>query len=258
MKIKIIFLLLFTISFSAFSQINSYNINQTIIGLGALPLDLDDDGSNDFLFDIILLPSNALAARVTTMGFSQMLDNSTFGYPNTLNMGSPVAGFFRSGIGVLGTFNNAGQFNGAGDKYLGIKINASGNEYFGWIKLNCSLGRDTLKIISCGYNTVASDAINAGQVLATGINESAPTLNNVFRAYPNPFSAFTVLQTNIQLNNATLTIENCLGQRVRQIENIHEKTIVIERDKLSSGLYFAHLTQNNQIIATVKLIITDN
>ncbi len=76
--------------------------------------------------------------------------------------------------------------------------------------------------------------------------------------YPNPFSTTTTLQSNTYLNNATFTLQNCLGQSVKQIKNISGQTITIQRDNLHSGLYVFHLTEDNKTFMTGKLVITDN
>ncbi|MBK7957147.1 MAG: T9SS type A sorting domain-containing protein [Bacteroidetes bacterium] len=65
------------------------------------------------------------------------------------------------------------------------------------------------------------------------------------------------MQTENIFTNATLTINNHLGQTVKQIENISGQSITLFRDNLQSGLYFIHLTQDNKTIATDKLVIAD-
>lgn len=75
--------------------------------------------------------------------------------------------------------------------------------------------------------------------------------------FPNPFSSQTVLQTVNPLHNATLTVYNSHGQAVKQIKNINGQTVILSRDNLASGLYFVHLTQDNKVIATKKILITD-
>jgi N-acetylneuraminic acid mutarotase len=89
----------------------------------------------------------------------------------------------------------------------------------------------------------------------TGVKESSNKKS--ISIYPNPFSQQTTLQTSSLLNNATLTLDNCSGQIVKQIKNINGRTITLQRDNLSSGLYFIQLTQDNKTIAFDKLIIID-
>ena len=75
--------------------------------------------------------------------------------------------------------------------------------------------------------------------------------------YPNPFSTQTMLQTDNFFHNASLTIDNYLGQTVKEIKNISGQSIILQRDNLPSGLYFVRLTQDGKAITTKKIIITD-
>ena len=89
----------------------------------------------------------------------------------------------------------------------------------------------------------------------TGIDDE--DLTDKVSAFPNPFTTQTTLQTDKILNDATLTLYNSLGQQVRQVYNINGRTATLHRDNLTSGLYFVQLIQDNQTIATDKLVITD-
>lgn len=104
--------------------------------------------------------------------------------------------------------------------------------------------RDTMviKYLEC-YNGISS------------VNENA--LQKQISIYPNPFSTKTILQSDIYLTNATLTLYNVYGQAVKQIKNISGQTINLLRDDLRIGIYFLHLTQDEKTIAKEKLIITD-
>lgn len=88
-----------------------------------------------------------------------------------------------------------------------------------------------------------------------GINSLTP--NSSIKFFPNPLTSQTVLETDRHLENATLTIYNSLGQQVRQVNNISGNTVTIHRDNLLSGLYSLQIRQDNQTVATEKLLITD-
>ena len=107
--------------------------------------------------------------------------------------------------------------------------------------------------IESAYN---ESTYNPGCGLYVGIKENIN--NSVFSISPNPFSIQTTFHTDNILHNATLTVDNCFGQTVKQIKNIFGQTIILRRDNLPSGLYFIRLTQDNKIIKTDKLVITDN
>lgn len=79
-------------------------------------------------------------------------------------------------------------------------------------------------------------------------NEKSITIN------PNPFSFETVLKTKNGFKNISLSIYNSFGQQVKQINNISEPTISLQRDNLPSGIYFIQLADENNVITTEKLI----
>ena len=97
------------------------------------------------------------------------------------------------------------------------------------------------------------DLINLQQVSGLNPLEQKQSL----KLSPNPFNNQTTLRTNKKIHNATLTMNNTSGQTVRQMENLNGQTVILKRGNLSRGLYFIHLSENNTIIATKKLIIID-
>jgi hypothetical protein len=78
-----------------------------------------------------------------------------------------------------------------------------------------------------------------------------------FEIYPNPFSSILTLETEKNLQNATVTVSNYLGQTVREIKNINGRTTTLSRDGLINGLYYVQLTEENKIIGASKVIIID-
>lgn len=90
--------------------------------------------------------------------------------------------------------------------------------------------------------------------ISTGINAGAEQ-NAEIIIFPNPFSIQTTLRTETILQNATLTIYNLFGVKVKEIENISGQTVTISRYNLASGLYNVLLTDENKIIAKRKLVI---
>ena len=75
--------------------------------------------------------------------------------------------------------------------------------------------------------------------------------------FPNPFSLQTTLQLEEMVNDATLTVYNLYGHTVRKLENLFGQTITFHRDNLPGGMYFMLLQQDDEIIGTIKIIITD-
>ena len=110
---------------------------------------------------------------------------------------------------------------------------------------------DTTHIESIYNDSIATNG--CGYII--GVNEI--NFQRTVSLFPNPFFTQTTLQTDIPLVNATLTIDNCFGQTVKEIKNINGQTVTFSRDNLASGLYFVRLTEENKIIAVDKLVITD-
>lgn len=104
--------------------------------------------------------------------------------------------------------------------------------------------RDTMvvKYLQC-YNGISSVNGNAMQ--------------NKIIISPNPFSKHTILQSDINLINSTLTLYNVYGQVVKQMKNISGHTINLQREDIGIGIHFLRLTQDDKVIANEKVIIID-
>jgi hypothetical protein len=236
------------------AQINSNEINEILIGPGSLSVDLNNDGLNDYTFEILTLSPGVLAARVVTLNTNEFLDNSTYGYPDALNEGEVVDGYFNNGNGVLGTFNTAAYFNGAGDKFLGLKINPSGSQLLGWIKLYCSTDRDTLKIISGGYNNQSLSSIYAGDLSTVSIEENTHTLVSV---YPNPLESYATIQLNTTNDQAEIVLCDGTGRFVKRLNNFTGNQFTLYRGDLAEGVYFLVFSFQNQSRLIERIVVVD-
>lgn len=167
-------------------------------------------------------------------------------------------GFIISGSGI----NNA--------DILLIKTDSNGN-------IGCNHGN--IPIISNSTNTQVASTnaqISSGCIISSpstivgscglvilvcfdnSINEiSAPPTS--ITIFPNPFNSQTTLQINSSLINQekklSLSVYDLLGNKVNSIENISSTTITLDRAQLSQGMYFYQLLNQNEIIATGKMII---
>jgi len=76
--------------------------------------------------------------------------------------------------------------------------------------------------------------------------------------FPNPFSTETILKADDFFTNGTLTAYSVGGQKVKEIKNISGQKYIFNRENLSSGIYFLHITQSDKVFPVFKLIVTDN
>lgn len=233
----------------AISQVTYQAINQTLIGPGQMGLDMTGDSYNEYTFDIIQLSAGSLAARVHAQGSTKILDNSTFGYPDALNTGDPVAGFFHSNVGVLGTFNDAGQFKGKGNRFLGVQLSVTGTNY-GWIELSCSQNNDTLTLISYGFVELQEGNINAGETELTGTDITQEQLNDI-NIYPNPATNEVFIKG---LSTAVFDYHIC---SITGGDLIHgNATDKIDVSSLPDGVYIVRIFEDNKFI-TKNLFINN-
>lgn len=102
------------------------------------------------------------------------------------------------------------------------------------------------------------DTVECGTPDLTTSSINKFSLSNCISVYPNPFTNSTTIQSDVVLKDATLTLYDAVGNQVRIIKNISGQTIHVERDNLPSGMYFCQLTQDNYVVATKKLMVSDN
>jgi len=115
------------------------------------------------------------------------------------------------------------------------------------------------------YSEIESATSNVVEISITPIaDQTIQPLKSDLSAFPNPFNPSTTIKYNVRSNgNATVVVYNCLGQRVRTLENGYHKpqTYNVRWDgkdsdlrPVSSGIYFIRFTSNGQT-ATSKVIL---
>ncbi len=91
--------------------------------------------------------------------------------------------------------------------------------------------------------------------LCSGLEEKLPAGH--LSVTPNPLYSHALLQTGFRMKAATLTIYDSFGRLVKEIRDLSGNSYLLERENLSPGLYFFRMTENNNIMAAGKLIISD-
>lgn len=119
------------------------------------------------------------------------------------------------------------------------------------ISLGGRQGSYTLPSFIAGYDYSNKKV----RCLTIGIDDVSK--DESIKVFPNPFSTQTELQTDKYFKNATLRVYNIDGETVMQMANLSGQTIVLHRNNLPSGLYFLRLMQDNKIVSSKKLVITD-
>jgi hypothetical protein len=152
-----------------------------------------------------------------------------------------VTGPYSSGNAVLGTdVGGAGQFTGAGMKYLGLNIDISGGSHLGWISLEVVAGNDTIILHDIGYNTTANEGITAGLMDLTSVNEIRLI---DFEIYPNPCQNLIRFDWPNSNSSVSYSISDLTGKLI--LNGASAKNIDVSI--LSSGTYILTITGGQNI-----------
>lgn len=224
------------------------------------PLDLNNDTIDDFIIQYGGSASSigVICYPLNTNAYAGYYDNGTY-LPWALAASTTICSslatwYDTSNPGTMAWGTNVGQWVGETNKYLALKLVVGANTYYGWARLDVNLTSSSFTLKDYAYESNPSACIESGQIV---LGTSENTAFDTFSIFPNPFNYSTTIQTIGTLKNATLTIYNSYGQKLKQFKNIKEQSFSIYRDNLPSGVYFVQLTEDNKIIAKDKLILTD-
>ncbi len=167
-------------------------------------------------------------------------------------------------IGEDGYINVAGYSSDANNKenYVLIKYDPLGNEQAFARYHHATFSRDycnSMALDNQGNIFLSGTSIDlnswsfltlkySNQIGIEELNEYSTLV------YPNPFTTNFIIQTEQLLNDATLTLFDMTGKQVRAIPNINSNSIQVDRNNLSSGMYFYTLTENSETIKTGKIV----
>jgi hypothetical protein len=164
-------------------------------------------------------------------------------------------------VGSTESYTTGGSY----DVYL-IKTDSQGNQI--WHKtfggINADYGYSVQQTFDGGYIIAG---IRGAEIYIiktddmgnmTNINElNISSFFSKVDIFPNPFSSITTIRAESYFQNASISVHNSFGQIVKQITNISGKTYDLSRENLDNGLYFVSLNQDNKVIETFKIVITD-
>ena len=165
--------------------------------------------------------------------------------------------------------NNIASFGETSNSLIASSVISTKNDTILWIDLPsvgmCATNDSGLYKYAITSNTlkfiVIKEPCSVRKATLTGTNWIGITtgvdiidVSAAIKNFPNPFSSSTILQVGIELKNATLTLYDIYGRKVQTKENISGQKITLYRNNLPSGIYFYKLMQDNNLVATGKLI----
>ncbi len=257
-------ILLITFSPIIKSQVIYTDINPdtTLIANSSNPfhyyyMDINQDSIIDFKLAHFAPSSSWVEAEIYCQwGNNQeeeVLDSS--GNPIPLKLNMPIGQ--SSGIWhntVSGSTNGALFVpDGITDKYLGLRIQLSGQWHYGWAKVDVPSGATSFTIKGFAFNTNANQAINAGDTVGSP-STSIPEMEKMENL--NVYTSGSYININVSDNSylgGIATIYNLAGQEVKSV-TIHQAKFNLNVVDLSKGLYFLSVRNNSQM-QTRKVVI---
>lgn len=222
----------------------------TVTGNGAsIDIDLNNDGTMDY--NISILSNGGAGVKMLADALN---DNAIAGmaaspyiYPYALDANDMIGvdlewnGGPDQTMASTGYFQSAyGEWFGATDKYLGLRLDMAGDNHYGWARLDVSDDAKTLTVKDYAYEATAETEIAAGATGTIGINAPVENVINVFTIEHHIY---------VQLNkgfNGLVTVSNLVGQQIKSAEITGSMTTVNLKDQ-PAGVYLVTIDQDGAL-----------
>lgn len=80
---------------------------------------------------------------------------------------------------------------------------------------------------------------------------------NLIQVVPNPANDRVELTSSNSFNHAVLSVTDCFGKKIRELTHLSGQSLIFYREGLPAGVYFIHLIENNQILASSRILFVD-
>lgn len=78
------------------------------------------------------------------------------------------------------------------------------------------------------------------------------------KLYPNPITTEVTIKFDSYQTNLDIEIYNSIGEKVKNLKDMNGEAISLRRDNLPQGVYFIRIEQNEYLLKTETVIITNN
>ncbi len=236
------------------------------IGFG---LDMNNDGNFDFIIasgdSVFQTSSGSVRVRNTVVaGYgSQAANNaiagempSNYNYALALDMGAMIDNTLNwisatntMAYNVDSANPYAENWNGVTDKYLGLRFNSGGNDYYGWARMDVQAEADVWTLKDYAYQA-GQTGIEAG---ATATIEEG-TMDQYVH-FINQNDNTVMIRLNEAVTGANVTVVSASGQVV-QTGAVEGTEFVVEMNDLAGGIYMINVTSEQGTI-TKKMSVAN-
>lgn len=156
---------------------------------------------------------------------------------------------------------SAGAINGQNDTIRIFKSIDGGNNWFTWyVEAFSNSDKQVISLVMRNNSLFLLTRDHFGN--STGVyklnilslSNKDMLVNEKLCFFPNPFNDETYLNLSIELNDATLTIFDISGKKIKSINHISGKKITLTQGDLEAGSYMVNLKDKNNNYTT-KLVV---
>ncbi|MEO6168519.1 MAG: T9SS type A sorting domain-containing protein [Chitinophagales bacterium] len=249
---------LLAISNIANGQIVYTDVTPDFVGTGngaSYDLDLNNDGTTDFQVNISSNGADVkLLINASDNNAIAGTSSDPYKYPSLLQANDIIGdaltwveGNYQT-MATSGYFGNPyGDWFGAVDGYMGLRIKVGNDDHYGWARFDVSEDGKTFTVKDYAYESTEDAPIAAGDAGSIGITPVNAIGYKVFAANQ---SIHLQLKNNL---SGDVTITNLLGQRIKLVE-INSNAMQINMSDQTPGIYMVTVRQNGEVF-TQKVVI---
>lgn len=141
------------------------------------------------------------------------------------------------------------QFAGE-EGYIGIRFLKNGEWHYGWILVSVPLDQTSITVKEFAYNSLANEAINAGQTEST--NVSIDEINMRFKYYPNPTNNYLTVEMEGDGKTLFFSIDGSLINTFDLTEGLH----YLDLSNYNTGLYFIQMQSEYSTTELKKVVVS--
>ena len=229
---------------------------------GVFYLDLDNDGTEDFLFSATSAAAFVIGSGGTNQyaingvfaspyGSNEILVNSVFSgfaYPAVLNSMDMIGSSdlfaavsfqslaysfqYSSGGGLSPVEQNGNWLGGTDGKFIGLKLHKDGADHYGWLRLDVGSDNKSFTVSMYAYEATPGQGIT---VISTGIQDAVLTNWTVYS-----YGSMIHLIQNSTAETGTYQVLDLSGRTLLS-GNMYGTHTTVMANQLPAGIYVVRL-----------------
>lgn len=220
----------------------------------SIPLDIDNDGTNDYILlaqytpyvNNYLVGLNGNEAEVTSWTGADATR------ARRIESGDPVGTLAWNDTAYM-IKNGQGSFSGGSEEYghVGLRLNKSGSWHYAFLELRAPYWQALVAVYNIGYNDVAGAETRTDACPLVGVEEATSAASLVMRG-----KQLHVPAQSGAMNERQLLIFNSAGQTIWS-EPLTQDAAVVSLQDFKSGIYVAAVMEQGKLLQRSKITLME-